>query len=617
MGKYTELASVIIKNVGGKENVKDLTHCVTRLRFYLKDESKAKDEVLKQTDGVISVVKAMGQYMVVIGEHVGDVFDEVCLQLGIKPGQKVVKEPEKKSLLDRALAVIMAGMGPTLNLLCACGIIKGLTVVAAMLGLSQTSGIYALLNAAGDCLFYSMPLMLGYNVAKKFEIDPFFGLLLGAALTYPTIQGVDLDFFGHVVNATYTSSFLPVLFGLMFAIPLYKWLDRHIHKLLKGFLTPMITLLISFPLTFIVIGPLANLVSTGISYVLNFVFEVSPVLGGVILGGAWQILVMFGVHGIPTMFAFYDLLAGTPSAMLANTGIVCFAVCGTLLAVVLKTKSTQLKSAGGSALVSAFLGVTEPAMYGIIVPRKQILAATCVGGAAGGLMVGLCGLKMYTYAGMGIIGMLGLLNPEGANIFGVLLAIVVPFAVAFAISMVIYRDLDEDAGAAGAGTDKAKTAKSESGAGMHLPTVKMPVDGTVRAMADSCDEVFAAETLGKGCVILPKNGNVYAPVDGTVSALFPTKHAVGIVSEDGVEILIHIGINTVALEGKYFETRVSQGEHVKAGQLLVTFDKEAIEKAGYATEIPMVITNSKDYLDVVELDHEYHEHGEDILKIIG
>ncbi len=302
MGKYTQLSADIIQNVGGKENVKKVIHCVTRLRFYLKDESKANDEMLKNMDGVVTVVKAMGQYMVVIGEHVADVYDEVCLQLGIQAQgsgeRKADTSKEKKSLLDRGLGVVMSGMISILNLMCACGMVKGLTVVAVMLGLPETSGVHALLNAAGDCLFYSLPLVLGFNIAKKYEIDPFFGLLLGAALTYPSIQGVDLDFFGYTVNATYTSSFLPVLFGLLFAIPLYKWLDRHIHKLLKGFLTPLITLLFAFPLTFLLIGPFAHMVGNGINFVINFLFELSPILGGVVLGGLWQILVMFGVHGV-------------------------------------------------------------------------------------------------------------------------------------------------------------------------------------------------------------------------------------------------------------------------------------------------------------------------------
>lgn len=610
MGKYTELARDIIEKVGGKENVTDLKHCVTRLRFTLKDESEADDEALKNMKGVVTVVKAMGQYMVVIGEHVADVFDEVCLQLGMK-GNAVQTDAsqEKKSILDRVLGVVMSGMVPILNLLCACGIIKGMTVLTALFGLSADSGVYALLNAAGDCLFYCLPMVLGFNIAKKFAIDPFFGLLLGAALTYPTLQGVDLDFFGYTVNVTYTSSFLPVLFGLCFAVPLYKWLNKHLHKLLKGFLTPMITLLVAFPLTFLVIGPFANAVGNGINFLLNFIFGISPVIGGVVLGGLWQILVMFGVHGIPVMFAFYDLLAGNPSAVLAMVGGASFAVCGTLAAVIVRSRSDELRSAGGPALVSAFLGVTEPAMYGIIIPRKQLLASTCIGGAAGGLMVGLLGLKMFTYSGLGIIGTLGLLDPANPNILGIVVNVIVPSVVSFLVTMVMYKEKD--------GGEKTEEKKApEEKEGKKAITIRMPADGTVHPMTDSADEVFAGQTLGRGCLIIPENGMVYAPVSGTVSTLFPTKHAIGIESDDGVEVLIHIGINTVSLEGKYFEAKVSQGEKVRGGQPLVSFDKEAIEKAGYLTEIPLVITNTQDYLDVVEIDHNRHKHGDDILKIL-
>lgn len=607
MGKYTNLAHDIIENVGGKENVVDLRHCVTRLRFNLKNEAQANDDVLKNMDGVISVVKAAGQYMVVIGEHVTEVYDEVCLQLGIDMGVEQTDAPQKKkSLIDLFLSVIMAGMGPTLNLLCACGIIKGLLVLLAMAGISTTSGIYMLMNAAGDCIFYSLPLVLGFNVAKKFNIDPYFGLLFGAALTYPTIQAVDLDFFGYVVNATYTSSFLPVLFGLMPAIPLYKFLDKHIHKLLKGFLTPMITLLIMFPLTFIIIGPLANLVGLGINYVLNYLFEVSPVIGGLILGGSWQILVMFGVHGIPSMFAFYDLLAGNPSTLLAMTGGACFAVCGTLLTVALKNKNTETKGQSYSALVSAVLGVTEPAMYGIIIPRKTMLVTTCIAGAVGGFFNGLMGLKLYTFAGMGITGLLGLLNPENPNIAVVILSAIIPFVVSFALSWFVYKPENDPV------TPNKVEEKKES----KKIILGSPVDGVVKAITDCSDTVFAQETLGKGCLLIPENGNVYAPISGTVTTLFPTKHAVGITSDEGVEVLIHIGINTVNLNGEYFETHVKQNDRVEKGQLLVTFNKEEIEKKGLSTEIPMIITNSSKYLDVVELDHERHNHNEDILTIL-
>ena len=612
MGKYTQLAKDIIKNVGGKENVNDLKHCVTRLRFNLDDESKANDDVLKKMEGVITIVKAAGQYMVVIGEHVPDVYDEVMSQLGRGEGSKTsdTKPKKKKSLIDAFLGVIMAGMGPTLNLLCACGIIKGLLVVLGMVGLAADSGLYMLINAAGDCLFYSLPLVLGFNVAKKFEIDPYFGLLFGAALTYPTIQGVDLNLFGYIVNTSYTSSFLPVLFGLAVAIPLYKFLNRHIHKLLSGFLTPMITLLICFPLTFVVIGPLANLVGVGINFAVNFIFELSPILGGAILGGVWQILVMFGVHGMVTMFAFYDLLAGNPSSMLAMTSGASFAVAGTLLVIALKNRNDTTKSQSYSAMVSAILGVTEPAMYGIIIPRKTMLVTTCIAGAISGLANGLMGIKMYTYAGMGVIGLLSFLNPVDPKIWQLPLIAIIPFVAGVVLAWFAYKPENDPVT-----PNPTSSADMDTKKQVDL-TVASPVDGTVKALTDSKDAVFAQETMGKGCLILPDNGNVYAPVNGTVSTLFPTKHAIGIVSDEGLEVLIHIGIDTVNLEGKYFNAHIKQGDQVKLGQLLVSFDKEAIEKEGFSTEIPVVITNTNNYTDVVEMDYEHHNHGDAIIKIL-
>lgn len=614
MGKYTNLAKDIITNVGGKDNVVDLKHCVTRLRFNLADESKANDDVLKNMDGVITVVKAAGQYMVVIGEHVTEVYDEVMAQLGFGSGTVSEKSNEKKKLspIDFFLNVIMAGMGPTLNLLCACGIIKGLLVVLGMAGLAADSGIYMLINAAGDCLFYSLPLVLGFNVAKKFEIDPYFGLLFGAALTYPTIQGVDLNMFGTVVNATYTSSFLPVLFGLSFAIPFYKFLNKHIHKLLSGFLTPMITLVVCFPITFCIIGPIANLVGVGINFAVNFIFELSPILGGMILAGAWQILVMFGVHGMVTMFAFYDLLAGNPSSLLAMTSGCSFAVAGTLLVIALKNKNETTKGQSYSAMVSAILGVTEPAMYGIIIPRKTMLITTCAACAVSGLVNGLMGLKMYTYAGMGIIGLLSFLNPANPQIWQLPLVAIVPFIAAAIFAWFAYNPSKDPVtgNETTTATSEAKLVKKTN------ISIASPVDGTVKALTDSSDAVFAQETMGKGCLIIPDNGNVYSPVNGTVATLFPTKHAIGIVSDDGVEILIHIGMDTVNLEGKYFESHIKQGDKVTQGQLLVTFDKEAIEKEGFATEIPLVITNTANYTDVVEMDHEHHNHGDEIVKIL-
>ena len=615
MKDYSKLASKIIENVGGKDNVESLTHCVTRLRFRLVDESKANDDVLKSMEGVITVVKSIGQYMVVIGEHVVDVYDEVCRQLGIDTQvEKNQKSQKKESFVNRSLKVVMGGMGPLLNLLCACGIIKGLTVILAIAGLSTESGIYMLLNAAGDCFFYFLPLMLGYNLAKKFEIDPFFGLILAAALCYPAIQNVDVNIFGLTVNTTYTATFMPVLFGMIFAAPLYKFVDRHLPTNIKGFMTPLLTLLISFPLTFIVIGPIANLIGVGLNTVLTSICEFSPLIAGLLLGGLWQVFVMFGVHGVLTVIAFMDLIAGNPSQMLAFSYPASFATVGTVLAVYLRTKDLQLKSIALPAFISSIFGVTEPATYGVTLPRKKMFVINCIGGAVGGIVVALANLKMFSYAGMGIIGLLGFIAPVSPNFIGIVLMAVIPFVVSLALGLMLYKDSDYDYLKDSKNIDQQEVVSNTT----HLDVVnlEMITNGVIKELTTTQDDAFASGALGKGCLIIPDDGKVYAPCDGIIKTLFPTKHAIGIESNEGIEVLIHIGINTVALEGKYFSAHVDQGDKVQKGQLLVSFDKDKIEEAGYSCEIPVLITNSSNYLDVLEVDLDHHEIGENMLKVI-
>ncbi len=613
MKNYSELASNIVSNVGGKENIKSLQHCVTRLRFKLVDESKANDEVFKNMDGVVTIVKSIGQYMVVIGEHVADVYDEVCRQIGLNNQINVKEESHKKeSLINSALNVIMGGMGPIINLLCACGIIKGLTILLTFFGVQTSSGIYMLFNAAGDCLFYFLPLMLGYNIAKKNGIDPFFGTILAAAMCYPTIQNVDINLFGFVVNTSYTSSFMPILFGLLFACPLYKFIDKHMYKNIKGFMTPLLTLLISFPITFILIGPIANLISSGLNSLLTLISNFSPLFAGILIGGLWQVFVMFGIHGVLTVVAFVDLIAGNPSQVLAFSYGACFATCGAVLSVYLKTKNIKLKTISLPAFISSIFGVTEPATYGITLPRKKLFVINCIGGAVGGIVVAFTGLKMYSYAGMGVIGLLGFIDPVKADFIAISMMTILPFIASLVLGLIIYKDSDytylDDNNSTNLKDNSKPLTKSE--------LILMPVSGKIKSLSESQDKAFSGGIIGKGCLIIPDDGNVYAPCNGEVKTLFPTKHAIAIESENGCEILIHIGIDTVSLDGKYFKSYINQGDMVKAGDLLISFDKEKIEEEGYVCEIPIVIMNSSQYVDVIEVDNEYHKYGDEMLKIV-
>ncbi|WP_305138514.1 glucose PTS transporter subunit IIA [Dubosiella newyorkensis] len=599
MNKYSELATAVINNVGGKENVKSLRHCITRLRFVLKDESIANDEIIKSMKGTIGLVKAAGEYMVVIGEHVPEVYKEVCTQLGLPTSNvKAEVSKEKKSFLDKALGVIRSGLGPTLNIMCASGVLKGILVILQMCGVPAESGICMLANAAGDAFFYCLPVIMGYNVAKHLEIDPFYGLILGASMIYPSIQNVDVSLLGLTVNTSYTSSFLPVLFGLLISAPIYKFLQKKLPSVVKGFMTPLITLSIAFPLTFVVIGPIAEVLSNGMNIAINFIFELSPLVGCTILGGIWQILVMFGIHSLIVMFAFYAVMAGNPSLMLASTWTVCFGIVGILLATFAKSRDQQVKSAALPAAVSAVFGVTEPGMYGIVVPRKVLLGISCIAGACAGLVVGVFNMKIYSYAGMGVIGLLSFLNPENPQFFPIVLAVLVPLFVGFGLTTILYKD--------------EKSTVKEQLDEMHI--VQMPVNGLVKNITESSDEAFSSEALGKGIVIFPENGEVAAPVSGMVKTLFPTKHAIGIVADDGTEVLLHIGVNTVNLQGKYFTTHIKQGDRVEAGDPLVSFDKQAIEKEGYSTEVLVTITNGSDYRDIIHLHKGALITGQPVLR---
>lgn len=616
--EYNKLAADILAAVGGKKNVVSLRHCITRLRFVLKDEKIAKDDVLKNMEGVATVVKSAGEYMVVIGEHVHSVFEEVCAHMGVDgtTRNEIIISKEKGRLLGRALDIVMGAMGPTLNLMCACGILKGILAILALLGIPQDSGFYQLINAGGDCFFYFMPLLLGYNVARKLNIDPAFGFILAAALCYPTIQGVDLNFHGYVVNATYTSTFLPIIFGVVVAVPIYKFFEKHISEMVKGFAVPLLTLLISFPLTFCVVGPLANLVGMGINTVLTVIIGVSPALAGILLGGFYQLMVLFGVHAIPMTFAFMDFLQGNPPSLIFSLiGGASYAVMGTVLAVYLRTKNKELKNIALPAFFSSVFGVTEPAVYGVLLPNVNTFVFTSIGAAVGGFIAGILDLRLHAFTGMGFIGLLGFLNPDGpTNFLGVALIVLAPCIVGFVLTFLFFKDKSPDVEAVPV-TEPVSVNRNHASINKKF-VLAAPMAGEVRPLSACRDEAFSSEALGKGCVIYPAEGRVVAPCDGEVSRLFETNHAVGLTTPDGVEILIHIGMDTIRLDGKYFSAHVKQGDKVSKGQLLITFDQKAIENEGYITETPMVITNTDDFLDVIETVEGTVQTGADLLTVL-
>ncbi|NEU28742.1 PTS transporter subunit EIIC [Paenibacillus polymyxa] len=636
--KYETLAKDIIRNVGGKENVNSLTHCITRLRFKLKDESKADTEVLKNMDGVVTVVKSGGQYQVVIGNHVPEVYADVAAIGGFQASDAEEASGKKVSLFNRFIDTISGVFTPTLGVLSATGMIKGFTALfVALSWLTVTSGTYQILNALGDCLFYFFPVFLGYTSAKKFNANIFIGMAIGASLVYPTFSAITasgkplytlfsgtifespvyITFLGiPVILMSYASTVLPIIVSTYVGSKIENFFKKVIPSVVRTFLVPFFTLLVIVPLALIVIGPLSTWAGQLLGAATLFVYNLSPIIEGIIMGAFWQVFVIFGLHWglVPiamnnlAVLKFDPILAATLGASFAQTGVV--------LAILFKTKNVKLRSLSIPAVISGIFGVTEPAIYGITLPRKKPFILSCIASAVGGGIIGMMGTKGYIIGGLGIFAIPSYISPSGidSGFYGAVIGILVSFVLGFLLMFFGgFRD-DE--------VKETKKEASTTGAAkggevlIRQETVISPLRGDVKPLSEVTDEAFSTGALGKGIAIEPAEGKVVSPVDGVLTSLFSSGHAIGITSDQGVEILIHVGKDTVKLKGKHFYPKVKQGEAVKKGQLLMEFDMEAIKEAGYVLTTPVIVANTANYLDVIETEKKTIGYKEDLLTVM-
>lgn len=615
--KYQELVEQILSNIGGKDNIGGLTHCITRLRFKLKDESKANTEAIKKIKGVVTVVQSGGQYQVVIGNHVPEVYKEFMQHAGLDSSNQETGDAPK-GLVNKFIDIVSGIFTPVLGLLAATGMIKGINVLLVSFGLiEQTSGTYAILQAAGDCFFYFFPIFLGYTAAKKFGLTQFVGMALGAALVYPAIatlsagteplyslfQGtvfespIYVTFLGiPVILMSYSSSVIPIIISTFFGAKLEKMLMRTVPSLLKSFLVPLLTVLIMVPLTFIVIGPIATWLGDILGAVALGAYNFSPIIAGMVIGGLWQVLVMFGLHWGLIPIAINNVAVLGYDSVLVLGMATPFATAGAVLGVIIRSKSSDVRVLGIPAFISSLFGISEPSLYGITLPRKKPFYATLFASSIGGMIMGSLGTTSYIMGGMGIFAVPNFINPEQGMdkaFFGYLIAIATAFAISFILTMTVAYDPSYDKETS---EDKNEVAKDTL-----LETIDFisPIKGKVIPLSEIKDSAFSEGLLGKGAAIIPTEGKVYAVEDGIVETLFPTNHAIGLKYDNGIEMLIHVGMDTVNLKGQYFYPKVVQGEHVKKGQLLLEFDLEEMEKRGFNLETPVVITNTDTYLDVV------------------
>ena len=597
---YTKVAQNIIANIGGKENIISVRHCITRVRFKLKDESKADDNVVKNLEGVISVVHGGGEYMTVIGDAVIDVYDAVCAQLGnMEEASGGDETKEKVNPVMKILNIVVGAVGPCLNFICAGGIIKGLLTLLEMTNLVQPgSGIDTLISAAGDAIFFFLPVFLGMNLAKTLKGDQFLGAVIGAILCYPAINGTDLVILGMNFNYTYTSSFLPVVAVVAVAVPLAKALKKVIPKAVSNFLTPAITLLIVAPLGYAIIGPVVSMGGSLVNDAITALMNTVPLVAGAVFGGLYQVLVLFGIHSAVTSFSFMNLLGGNPDYIMAIGCTVSFAQCGVVLAMYLKSKDDELKSLALPSFISGLFGVTEPAIYGVTLPRIKMFILSCVGGAVCGAFIMLTNTMMYSFSGLGIFAILGLLSPENPNVIVSVLCAVVPFVFSFIVAFVLYNEkvpVAAEVQASGTASASAPVAPPQISGPV---VIEAPIPGKVVPITTVPDETFSTGVLGNGFAVEPSEGKVYAPFDGECETFSDTLHAMGLLSDSGVSVLIHVGLETVSLNGKPFTPHIKEGDRFRKGQLLLEFDMEQIKAAGFPTITPVLVTNEDEVGDI-------------------
>ncbi|WP_332632698.1 beta-glucoside-specific PTS transporter subunit IIABC [Halalkalibacter flavus] len=646
--KYEQLAKSIIEKVGGKENVKSVVHCITRLRFKLKDESKAQTEALKNMDDVVTVMKSGGQYQVVIGNHVPDVYKAVVAVGGFADQSQQNEEDAKEdkgSLFSRFIDIIASIFTPILGVLAATGMIKGFNALFLSVGwLEATDGTYQILNIVGDSLFHFLPIFLGYTAMKKFGGSPFIGIAIGASLVYPAVDTlmtgaplyvlfagtmfespVYVTFFGiPVILMSYASSVIPVILATYFGAKIENWFKKVIPDVVKTFLVPFFTLLVLVPLTFIIIGPIATWAAQIVGQATVFVYELSPIIAGVFIGGFWQVFVMFGLHWGLVPVAINNLSTFGADPVLTMMFAASFAQIGAVLGVYLKTTNKKLKSLSIPAFISGIFGVTEPAIYGVTLPKKKPFIISCIAAGAGGGIIGFFGTKMYMIGGLGIFMIPSFIGPNGLDmtVWGALIAMVVAFALG-AVLTYLFGGVNKEetpleqseVAATEAPVEPVSETTINSAVEVKGEVVSSPFYGEVLPLKEVKDEAFATGALGNGVAVVPTAGKLVAPVSGTISALFPSKHAVGIISDNGAELLIHVGMDTVQLQGEFFTAHIQQGDRVEKGQLLIEFDIKGIQGAGFDITTPVIVTNSDRY-NLMTTEEKEVKHGDSLITLI-
>lgn len=595
---YQAIAKEILKDVGGKDNIVDVTHCYTRLRFILKDTKQANKEALLQTEGVISVVESGGQYQVVLGNKVAHVYNALepllAQQLTTKTSTK-----EKNSLGNRILNTVAAIFTPVVPAIAASGMLKGILAIAVMVANNfyqvdlKPLNTYIILSAASDALFYFMPVILGYSAAKVFKTNEYIAMVIGATLCYPTIVSLMTEesavtLFGlHVTKANYVSTVIPIILAIFILAYVQRFLEKVIPEVLKIIMVPTLSLLLMIPATLLLFGPIGIYLGDGVNWLYYYIMNLSPILLGGFIGGIWCVLVIFGAHRGLVPIGINDVARTGRQNLLAFAGAANFSQAGAAFGVFVRTKNKDLKAVAASATVTALFGITEPAIYGANLRLKKPMIYAVASGAAGGALMGWGGSYGTAFANQGLL-TIPVYAEAGTKAFiCYLLGCGIAFFGAFLLTIFLgFNDLPLDE------SRQEPVLKTEATTVKEKQRIQAPVQGQLVSLDQINDEVFASQQMGKTLAIYPTEEQIVSPGNGQVTALYPTHHAIGLKLDNGAEILLHIGINTVELKGRGFERFVKAGERVRLGQKLLSFDKQIIQAAGYDPTVLVIVTNT-------------------------
>lgn len=624
---YKKIAQQILDNVGGSENIKTFTHCATRLRLTLKNNDKVDVETIKDIDDVIGAVNQGGQFQVIIGNDVKYVYKELQQIADISEGSEASETTEEKSVVNKVLDTVAGIFVPIVPALAGSGMLKAVLAIVALLGWIDTSGqTYQILNFVSDAIFYFLPMLLAHSASVKFGTNPYLSITIGGILLHPTFTtmiatareaGESIHLFGLPVTlVNYGSSVIPIILTIWFMSFVEPVVDKIVPKVTRIFSTPLITLFIVAPVALIVIGPLGTFLGDGLAGGIKWLDSYASWLIPMIIGTFTPLLVITGMHyalisiGINSLAKFgFDTVAG-PGMLVSN-----IAQGGAALAVAVRTKDVKLRSLGISTGISAILGITEPALYGVNLPYRKPLYSAMIGGGLGGLFLGIMGVGRFQQVPPGILALPSFIGEDGlSNVTYTIIGIGIAFAGAFIAQLILGVD------------DKNKTVVAQEEVTVHPQPVETnvtkepvsidsPMDGKVLPLEQVNDEVFAQGLLGKGVAILPTDGLVYAPFDGTISVFMESKHAIGLLGSNGVELLIHCGLDTVSLEGEGFTAHVKQGDVVEKGDLLLTMDVNFIRSKNLETTTPVLVTNSAEYKEVIPTNREDIQMGQEIINV--